>query len=163
MATRSQPAVVKPWFDRLAHDLRSPLTSLQTAAYLLRADPGGSNARELADIVVRQSQRLAKSVSQALIGDIKAFPGVRESVEVLARNTRSLSNGEGDVPMAPENARQAIAPLLPLIDRAEKNANTVISQQKTLTQVTLTFLADCPDTSVPFQRTTAIRRTRSWS
>ena len=30
----------KPWFDRLAHDLRGPLTSLQTAAYLLRTDPG---------------------------------------------------------------------------------------------------------------------------
>ena len=63
MDTQS-PAVVKPWFDRLAHDLRSPLTSLQTAAYLLRADPGGSNARELADIVVRQSQRLAKMIEE---------------------------------------------------------------------------------------------------
>ena len=49
------PRTDKPWFDRLAHDLRSPLTSLQTAAYLLRSDPGGSNTGELADIVVRQA------------------------------------------------------------------------------------------------------------
>jgi signal transduction histidine kinase len=55
---------IRPWFDRLAHDLRSPLTSLQTAAYLLRSDPGGGNARELADIVVRQSQRLAKMIEE---------------------------------------------------------------------------------------------------
>jgi signal transduction histidine kinase len=54
----------KPWFDRLAHDLRSPLTSLQTAAYLLRSDPSGSNSRELADIVVRQSQRLARMIEE---------------------------------------------------------------------------------------------------
>jgi signal transduction histidine kinase len=54
----------RPWFDRLAHDLRSPLTSLQTAAYLLRSDPAGSNSHELADIVVRQSQRLAKMIEE---------------------------------------------------------------------------------------------------
>ena len=53
-----------PWFNRLAHDLRSPLSSLQTAAYLLRTDPGGSNARELADIVVRQSQRMARMIDE---------------------------------------------------------------------------------------------------
>lgn len=53
-----------PWFNRLAHDLRSPLTSLQTAAYLLRTDPGGSNSKELADIVVRQSQRMARMVDE---------------------------------------------------------------------------------------------------
>ena len=82
-----------------------------------------------------QSQRLAKSVSQALIGDAKAFPEVRDSIEVLARNTRSLSNGQGDVPIAPAVVREAMDPLLPLVDRAEKNANTVIAQQKTLTQV----------------------------
>ena len=54
----------KPWFDRLAHDLRGPLTSLQTAAYLLRTDPGGPNSRELADIVVRQSQRMARMIEE---------------------------------------------------------------------------------------------------
>ncbi|HVQ32971.1 MAG TPA: HAMP domain-containing sensor histidine kinase [Lysobacter sp.] len=54
----------RPWFDRLAHDLRNPLTSLQTAAYLLRSDPGGSNAQELADIVVRQAQRLSKMTEE---------------------------------------------------------------------------------------------------
>ncbi|MCC8364369.1 HAMP domain-containing histidine kinase [Lysobacter sp. A6] len=53
-----------PWFNRLAHDLRSPLTSLQTAAYLMRTDPGNANAKELADIVVRQSQRMARMIDE---------------------------------------------------------------------------------------------------
>jgi signal transduction histidine kinase len=59
-----QSPTQRPWFDRLAHDLRSPLTSLQTAAYLLRSDPGGSNTKELADIVVRQAQRMGKMIEE---------------------------------------------------------------------------------------------------
>ena len=37
-----------------------------------------------------QSQRLAKSVSQALIGSPQAFPDVKESAQVLARTVRAL-------------------------------------------------------------------------
>ncbi len=82
-----------------------------------------------------QSQRLAKSVSQALIGSPQAFPEVKESTTVLAKNVRGLKNGDADVPTASSGAQEAIDPMLPLVDRAEKNANIVISQQKTLTQV----------------------------
>ncbi len=55
---------VRPWFDRIAHDLRGPLTSLQTAAWLLRNDPQGASATELADIVVRQGQRLGRMIEE---------------------------------------------------------------------------------------------------
>jgi twitching motility protein PilJ len=82
-----------------------------------------------------QSQRLAKSVTQALVGSTQAFPEVRESAEVLARNVRSLKTGEGDVAAAPDNVQSALEPVLPLVDRAEKNAATVLAQQKVLTQV----------------------------
>src|SRR5438552_1052391 len=82
-----------------------------------------------------QSQRLAKSVSQALIGSPQAFPEVRESTEVLAKNVRGLKTGEGDLAAAPAGVQDALDPMLPLVDRAEKNANTVIAQQKILTQV----------------------------
>jgi twitching motility protein PilJ len=82
-----------------------------------------------------QSQRLAKSVSQALVGSAAAFPEVKESVDVLARNVRSLKSGEGDVPAAPEALQGQVDQLLPLVANAEKNANAVLGQQKTLTQV----------------------------
>jgi twitching motility protein PilJ len=88
-----------------------------------------------------QSQRLAKSVSQALVGSAAAFPEVRESVEVLARNTRGLKNGSADIPAASPAAQEAIEPLMPLIDRAEKNATVVTAQQKTLTQVSQSLRA----------------------
>ena len=82
-----------------------------------------------------QSQRLAKSVSQALIGSAAAFPEVKESTEVLAKSVRGLAKGEGGLDAAPSLVQEALAPMVPLVDRAEKNANTVMGQQKILTQV----------------------------
>jgi twitching motility protein PilJ len=82
-----------------------------------------------------QSQRLAKSVSQALLGNSAAFPEVRESVDILTRNVRSLKTGEGAVAAAPAAVQDQLDPLLPLIDRAERNAAVVLTQQKTLTEV----------------------------
>ena len=82
-----------------------------------------------------QSQRLAKSVSQALIGSASAFPEVRESADVLARNVRGLKTGEGDIAAAAPSVQELLEPVMPMVDRAEKNANVVIAQQKTLTQV----------------------------
>ena len=82
-----------------------------------------------------QSQRLAKSVSQALIGSPQAFPEVRESTEVLAKNVRGLKTGSDTLAQAPSSVQDSIDPMLPLVDRAEKNANNIIAQQKILTQV----------------------------
>ncbi len=82
-----------------------------------------------------QSQRLAKSVSQALVGNAAAFPEVKESIDVLARNVRSLKTGEGDVAAAPGSLQDQVDTIVPLVERAEKNAEKVLSQQKTLTQV----------------------------
>jgi twitching motility protein PilJ len=82
-----------------------------------------------------QSQRLAKSVSQALVGSSSAFPEVKDSADVLVKNVRSLRTGEGAIAAAPSSVQDAIEPILPLVDRAEKNAATVLAQQKTLTEV----------------------------
>ena len=84
-----------------------------------------------------QSQRLAKSVSQALIGRAQAFPEVAESAKVLATNVRGLAQGDAALKLSEVSgaARDALTPMLPLVDRAEKNANFVLSQKQTLTQV----------------------------
>ncbi len=82
-----------------------------------------------------QSQRVAKSVTQALLGTPAAFPELKEAVEVLAQNVRSLRNGEGSVPAAPDALQDLVEPLLPLVDKAEKGAGVVLAQQKALTQV----------------------------
>ena len=82
-----------------------------------------------------QSQRLAKSVSQALVGSPQAFPEVRESSQVLVKNMKSLRTGEGDVAAAPASVQQVLESVVPLVDRAEKNASTILAQQPVLTQV----------------------------
>jgi twitching motility protein PilJ len=82
-----------------------------------------------------QSQRLAKSVTQALVGRPEAFPEVRESVDVLAATVRGLKDGNDMLEAAPPGAQPAIEAVIPFVDKAEKNANIIIGQQKVLTQV----------------------------
>ena len=84
-----------------------------------------------------QSQRLAKSVSQAIVGTPQAFPDVKESSDVLSRSVRALKAGDETmrIDAVPVEAQATVDIISPLMERAEKNAKTVIGQQKILTQV----------------------------
>ena len=84
-----------------------------------------------------QSQRLAKSVSQAMIGSASAFPEVRDSSDVMARTVRGLKQGDGELDLdslGPEYTSE-LDELLPKVDLAERNASAVLAQQNILTQV----------------------------
>jgi len=107
---------------------------LATAAFTLTASGRGAVQAAATGQATTQSQRLAKSVSQAVVGNPAAFAEVGESVDVLARNVRSLKSGDGDIPAAPAALQERLDPLLPLIDRAEKSAKVVLGQQQALTQ-----------------------------
>ncbi len=84
-----------------------------------------------------QSQRLAKSVSQALVGSAKAFPDVKESASVLAKSVRGLKSGDDSLRVAAvgDEMQSDAEKVMPLMERAEKNAATVMGQQAILTQV----------------------------
>jgi twitching motility protein PilJ len=84
-----------------------------------------------------QSQRLAKSVSQAVVGSAEAFPDVAESAGVLAKSARGLQSGDEAMRISAldETYAPELGKVLPLVERAEKNAKAVISQQKMLTQI----------------------------
>ncbi|MET0311193.1 MAG: methyl-accepting chemotaxis protein [Burkholderiaceae bacterium] len=84
-----------------------------------------------------QSQRLAKSVSQALVGSAQAFPDVKDSSAVLAKTVRGLKAGDGELRLEPVTDEDMVEvdKIFPLMERAEKNAATVMSQEKILTQV----------------------------
>jgi twitching motility protein PilJ len=107
---------------------------LGTILALNAANRGGAQVGAVGQALM-QSQRLAKAVSQAMVGSPQAFPEVRDASTVLATNVRALRTGEGELPAAPAAVQDSIEPLLPLVDRAERNANHVLSQQKILTQV----------------------------
>lgn len=58
----------RPLFERLVHDLKGPLSPLQTAAYLLRRpDLPAERRMELAETVERQSRRMASMIEE--LGD----------------------------------------------------------------------------------------------
>ena len=82
-----------------------------------------------------QSQRLAKSVSQAVIGNAKAFDEVRESSEALSSTVFGLQSGDAGLAAAPRAVQEAIEPLVPVVERATRNASIVLAHQKVLTQV----------------------------
>ncbi len=106
-------------------------------ATMLALSSGKRSSEQVGAIgqALMESQRLAKSVTQAMIGTPQAFPEVKESAEVLSSNVRALINGEDSLPSASAQVREAIDPLLPLVARAEKNAAIVLAQQPALTQV----------------------------
>jgi twitching motility protein PilJ len=87
--------------------------------------------------VLMQSQRLAKSVSQAVVGSAQAFPDVSESADVLARSVRGLQGGDEQLRLDPlgESYTAELAKVMPMVERAEKNSKAVMGQEKILTQI----------------------------
>jgi len=84
-----------------------------------------------------QSQRLAKSVSQALVGVPQAFPEVAESSGFLSKTLKGLKDGDNELRLQPLDAelQPQLDKVLTLMLRAEKSAATIMGQQKILTQV----------------------------
>ena len=84
-----------------------------------------------------QSQRLAKSVSQALAGQPQAIADMKDSADVLARNLRALNAGDAElgVQALGESFKPELEAMNPLVERAERNAGLLLGQKAILTQV----------------------------
>ena len=82
-----------------------------------------------------QSQRMAKSVTSALVGKPEAFAELRESVTTMASVVKDLRSGEGELAKAPGAALASLDAILPVVERAEANGKVVKSQEKALTEV----------------------------
>jgi twitching motility protein PilJ len=106
-------------------------------ASLLAVMSAGHSARQVVAVgqATTQAQRLAKSASQAVLGNAAAFAELRESADLLARPLRQLASGGEELAAAPSSLQAQVTALLPLVDRAEKNAAVVLAQQPSLTQV----------------------------
>ncbi|MEO7852808.1 MAG: methyl-accepting chemotaxis protein, partial [Rubrivivax sp.] len=94
-----------------------------------------------------QSQRMAKSVTQAIVGMPQAFPELRESSEVLARNVRNLLAGAESQAVVTPAVREAVDALLPQVASAERSANVVLAQQKVLIDAGVALRAINKDSS----------------
>ncbi|MFM2111564.1 MAG: putative twitching motility protein methyl-accepting chemotaxis protein [Pseudomonadota bacterium] len=86
---------------------------------------------------VTESQRLAKSVSQALLGGQQAFAEVRQSSESLMRRINALQNGDAQLQVNSLSADALVdlEKVVPLAEKADRNARVVLQQEQILTKV----------------------------
>ena len=87
--------------------------------------------------VMLQSQRLAKSVSQALVGNPAAFSDLTESSEILSKSFDALENGDGvtGLQALPADFRPSLMSVKPLVEQAKDSAKIILAQQKILEQI----------------------------
>ncbi|MBH1964969.1 MAG: type IV pili methyl-accepting chemotaxis transducer N-terminal domain-containing protein [Comamonadaceae bacterium] len=82
-----------------------------------------------------QAQRMAKSVSQSILGNAQAFPELKESSARLVEDVRGLRSGNDNVSALGSDYESELNTVGQLVDKAEKNTALVLAQQKVLTQV----------------------------
>ncbi len=112
------------------------LLLLVAGSAILRADRLAQQVASTGQALM-QSQRLAKSVSQALVGNGGAFTEVRESSDDLTRRVQGLASGDESLKLERVGGQYdpELARITPLVERADKSAKAVLAQQKILTQV----------------------------
>ena len=83
-----------------------------------------------------QSQRLAKSITQAMVGHAAAFDDVEQSTRVLSRNVRALQGGDEElgVQALGEPYQREMTAVAPLAERTVRNVAVVMGQKKVLTE-----------------------------
>ncbi|MFN3810801.1 MAG: methyl-accepting chemotaxis protein [Roseateles asaccharophilus] len=105
-------------------------SAVTVSVALISANRSAAQVRATGQALM-QSQRLAKSVSAALVGNAGAFAELRESVEVLTALPPELREGASGVAAV----QSELDKVEPLIAKADKNGKTVLAQEKVLTQV----------------------------
>ncbi len=115
----------------------SVLALVLAAAWALRQADGSAQQLAATGQALMQSQRLAKSVSQALTGAAPSFADVQDSAGVLARNVRALTSGDDSMGVRPLGGAYAdeLGQIMPLMERAEQSTKVVMEQKQILTQV----------------------------
>ena len=105
-------------------------TAATVALILVGANRSAAQVRATGQALM-QSQRMAKSVSSALVGQAGAFAELRESVGVLTDVVGSLRGSTQGLAAV----QQGLDQIQPLVERADKNGKLVLAQEKVLTQV----------------------------
>ncbi|WP_457422507.1 methyl-accepting chemotaxis protein [Roseateles sp. P5_E7] len=109
-------------------------TAVSVGLVLVNSNRSAAQVRAAGQALMH-SQRMAKSVSAALVGNPTAFAELRESVGTLSGVVNNLRTGEGELKIAPASVQPTLDSLKPFVERAEKNGKIVQNQEKILTQV----------------------------
>ena len=109
-------------------------TAASVSLVLVSSNKSAAQVRATGQALMH-SQRMAKSVSAALVGNPTAFAELRESVGTLSGVVNNLRTGEGELAKAPDNVQPTLDSIKGAVERAEKNGKVVQNQEKILTQV----------------------------
>lgn len=84
-----------------------------------------------------QSQRLAKSVTQALVGNPQAFVDLAASANVLSKSIAGLTHGDAEMQIQAlsDDLQPMLLPAIPLVEQAKKSSGIILAQQKILEQI----------------------------
>jgi twitching motility protein PilJ len=84
-----------------------------------------------------QSQRLAKSAAQALLGSESAFPELKESSDVLTKSVQGLKDGDASMQLAPVGVADMglVEKIAPMTERTGKSAQFILSQKDLLVKI----------------------------
>jgi twitching motility protein PilJ len=80
------------------------------------------------------SQRLAKAVGLAVAGQQRAFDELQSSAEALGKAVRGLRSGDAASDALGASLQALVDPVLPLVERTERNAATVLGERARLVQ-----------------------------
>ncbi|NUA29416.1 methyl-accepting chemotaxis protein [Cupriavidus basilensis] len=139
------------------------LAALLASVYFDNREANNGAAQiEIAGDMLMHSQRLAKAVPVALLGNAQAFTQLRQSKSELAGDLQALQNGSDAKHVRATGA--AAAPLLEKAmeswQRTEKSAGDVLAQQPTLTTIGQTlqiFNASNPELLESAEQVAAIK------
>ena len=139
------------------------LTALLASVYFDNREANNGAAQiEIAGDMLMHSQRLAKAVPVALLGNLQAFTQLRQSKSELAGDLQALQNGSDAKHVRATGG--AAAPLLEKAmeswQRTEKSAGDVLAQQPTLTTIGQTlqiFNASNPELLESAEQVAAIK------
>ncbi|WP_397545586.1 methyl-accepting chemotaxis protein [Roseateles oligotrophus] len=115
-------------------------TAATVSLSLLGASRSAAQVRATGQALMH-SQRMAKSVSAALIGNPTAFSELKESTGILSSVVANLRSGEGPLAAAPAAVQASLDTVMPLVERAAKSGQLVQSQEKVLTDVAVALRA----------------------
>lgn len=110
---------------------------LGLGAWMLERSERSAQQLRATGQALMQSERLAKSVAQALLGSAAAFPEVQDSATLLVRQLQALVRGDPVLDVTALGQRFGVESqaLAGFAERSQAHAQVVIGQQQGLTQV----------------------------
>jgi len=103
-----------------------------TTMLALRSANRGAEQVGAVGVALTESQRLTKSVAQAVIGSSSAFDDVKKSAKTLSSTVHALAGGNDSPSSVSATVRTAVDPLLPMVAVVETNAAMVVEQRQAL-------------------------------